>query len=165
MSNQVRAMYYPGMTLTIDQTPYGMTVTSPISLYQQPVRGKAILKVDLLTVVAQKWGTNMTLNRNSVWCLVSGMGVTEAQYRELLLSCYRRFAAFANYCDDCYYFGDYHLSLHARFLAPIQALINEYREQVSTKGRVLAEDEGYLYISCDPSHIPTDIEGVVAKYV
>lgn len=157
-------MYYPKRTLKIDQTRFGMPKTAPISLYQMPIPGKVILKIDLLDVLRQKWGDNMMQGREYAYKLVSGEGVNDNQYRYILTSCYKRFAAFANYCDECYYFGDYHKSLHARFLAPVKEMIQNRRDELCALGRFLAEDSGYIYLGFNPDKVPTDIQGVVAKY-
>lgn len=164
MSEEVRAMYYPGQTLKIEQTRFGMKRTLNVSLYQRPVAGKVIVKVDLLDCLREIWGNGMLMGRQYAYTLLSGDGVTDDTYREILTSCYERFAAFANYCDECYYFGDQTLPLHERFLKRATELVDKQREIASGYGRVLAESEGYLYLAFPSGQVPTDMKGVVATY-
>lgn len=165
MSEEVRAMYYPGESLVVGQTRFGMPKTLNVSLYQKPVPNKIIVKVDIVDCLREMWGNGMLIGRNYVYQLVSGDGVDDNQYRDILTSCYTRFAAFANYCDECYYFGNQTLPLHERFLQPAQERIQKEREIVSSYGRFLAEDHGYIYLAFPAgSDIPEDLRGVVAKY-
>ena len=157
-------MYYPGKTLIIEQTRFGMPKIPNISLYQQPVAGKTILKVDLLESLRTIWGDGLLLGRDYAYILVSGDGVTDDRYREILTSCYKRFAAFANYCDECYYFGDQTLSLHERFLQPVRELLDHERAVLSTYGRVLAESDGYMYLAFPKDEYPKDLKGVSGIY-
>ena len=165
MSEMVRAMYYPNTNLIIEQTRFGMPKTLNISLYQRPIEGKTIVKVDLLNSLSDKWGENMLRDRRRVYQLVSGDGVSDHDYRRILTSFYKRFAAFANYCDDCYYFGDVSKSLHARFLEPIHEYLNTEREIFHCYGgRFLAESEGYMYFAFNKGMQPTGMKGVCEVY-
>ena len=164
MSEEIRAMYYPGQTLKIERTRFGMLKTLNISLYQRPVPNKVILKVDLLDCLKSVWGNGMLLGRQYAYTLLSGDGVDDDTYRDILTSCYKRFAAFANYCDECYYFGDQTQPLHERFLKGVTELVDKEREIVSGYGRVLAESEGYLYLAFSQGQVPQNLKGVVATY-
>lgn len=106
----------------------------------------------------------MLLGRKYVYILLSGEGVNDDEYRDILTSCYKRFVAFANYCDECYYFGDQTQPLHERFLKGATELVDREREIVSGYGRVLAESEGYLYLAFPCGQVPTTLKGVVATY-
>lgn len=164
MSVQIRAMYYPGQTLTIEQTRFGMPKTLNISLYQKPIAEKTILRVDLLECLKTLWGEGLLLGREYAYILVSGDGVDDAHYREILTSCYKRFAAFANYCDECYFFGDQTLSLHERFLSPVKELIENERSILSSYGKVLGESEGYMYLAFPKDEYPKNLKGVANIY-
>lgn len=164
MSEEIRAMYYPGQTLKTEVTRFGMLKTLNISLYQKPVPNKTIVKVDLLNCLRSIWGDGMLMGRQYAYQLLSGDGVDDDTYRNILTSCYKRFVAFANYCDECYYFGDQTLPLHERFLKEATELVEHERQVLSGYGRVLAESEGYLYLAFPKGQVPTRLKGVVATY-
>ena len=165
MSEMVRATYYPNTMLTIESTRFGMPKTLNISLYQKPIAGKTIVKIDLLQCLADIWGDNVLFDRKRVYQLVSGDGISTKDYKRILTSFYKRFAAFANYCDDCYYFGDLSKPLHARFLEPLTQRISTEREIVhSYGGKFLAESEGYMYVAFPKRSQPTSMKGVCDIY-
>lgn len=140
-------------------TPFGAVEdpTIPLSL-----KGKKVLRIDTLTCLKELWGENILLSRKHLYKMVSG-NATDAEFQKLVASYYRRFAAFANYCDRVYLFEDQGTPLTTRIIKPCREKIEAHMERCVSKceiyqGKYLGSNKDYAYFEFATDNIP-NMEG------
>lgn len=105
----------------------------------------------------------MLAGRDLVWSLLSGE-VDNKSYKRILLSAYKRFAAFGNFVDHTYMFGDQTKTFHDRILNVMLNKVQEGRNYcANTGGKILGEDRGYMYLGFNTGAVP-ELKGVVGIY-
>lgn len=170
MSEQTRAIYYPNLTLTIDVTRFGSKkLLRPSNPYERSlpstVRGKKLLRIDLLEGLCDVWGENILMNRENIYLLVSG-DTDDDRYRRLISKYYITHAAFANFVDLRVAFGRSSKPLYLRITDDTRVVLNEYKAHLKeeldkrTTAKYLLEDHEYLYVSVYDNCDVSDIRGV-----
>lgn len=161
----VIATYYPSTTLIVTTTPMNMKETSPSTLYETPIPGRVIVKCDIFAYLSKYFGKSILKVRPHLYTIFSHARVSDKDYCAVLAHCYRRYAAFANLIDEQYYFGDETLSLQQRITDKLVSLVEEARLHFNKyNGKLLMENEGYLYYAFSEGCVPTDLlneEGVM----
>ena len=140
----------------IQITPFG-AVENPILLKNLP--DKDVYKVDALACLQELWGENILMARQHLYELVSGV-TSDEEFQELISSYYKRYAAFANYVDDKYLFGDENVPLIMRIIAPARVLIKENMEGIIRLckiygGKYLGVHKDYVYVQLSDENPPT----------
>lgn len=136
-----------GMTASgVRITPFGAE-ENPDLLETLPETG--VVRIDTLTCLEQLWGANILMSRQHLYELVSG-DVTDEEFRLLISSYYKRFAAFANYVDEKYLFEDESVPLLIRIIKPVREMIDAYSESLIARskqwgGKYLGKHCDYLY--------------------
>lgn len=166
MSNQITLPY---LRCTVRQTitPFGMKEIDLLNPYENGVKDKFIVKVDLLLTLRDLWGDNIMGHRTQLYKILSGTLEDSEAYGELLASFYKRFAAFANYCDGQYFFGDNTQPILMRIVNPALDVVQKYEQDLINRyqgggSKYLVTTHGYAYFSF--SYQP-DLEGLDAEVI
>ena len=143
--------YYPNLCVTQRETRFGAIETSHPTLYKNPIPGKKIYEVDMLECLKEIWGDNILLARSLTYKLVSG-SCSDDEYRALLSSYYRKYAAFTNYVNSALLFGDRSVPKITKLVVPARTLINSYTDkaliQIKDSGaKFLMRTHDYVYCS------------------
>lgn len=122
------------------------------TLYDTPIDGMSIAKIDLLECLRGVLGDNCMLYRDMYYKLVSGSCSTQAEHIEIFASAYRRFRQFTEYVNNIYYYGETNIPIIPRVLNPIRDIIDDYKSSVMTTmsavgGKFLMNTHDYLYYS------------------
>lgn len=141
-------------------TPFG-AVKDPLLLERLPQTN--VLRVDTLHALKDLWGMGIVSSREHLYRLVSGE-ISDSDFQELISSYYKRYAAFANYIDAAYLFGNRSESFVTRIILPVRKHLAAHVACVTKQchrhsGTLLGMHEDYLYFSF-PEHakLPT-LEG------
>lgn len=143
------APYYPRVELTQSVTRFGAIESSNPTLYKSPIQGKIIYEIDTLTALQEIWGANILQARENVYKIVSG-SCSDDEYRLLLRSYYRKYAAFTNYINGAFLFGDRATPEIERIVIPARRLIDAYADNVmaqlrETGAKFLMHTHDYIY--------------------
>ena len=153
-----KAAYYPDIILITTETRFGAKETNYPTLYDSPLPGKTIVKVDTLDILKDIWGTTILMSRDKVYRLVSG-NISDESYRKLLCSYYMKYSSFCNYVTDKYIFGDKNIPLIRRIIEPARDIISLHTEEVcntlkNSGGKFLMVTHDYVYYSYNHDNIP-----------
>lgn len=167
MSEQIKAIYYPNLTLQLSVTRFGSKkLLEPANPYVKPLTNKKILvRIDMLECLRDVWGTSILVGRDNIYKLVSG-DTDDETYRSLLCSYYRTHAAFANYIDYISMFGRQDVPFIKRFVDETRRLLREYSAlvdaTVSTYAgtKFLLETEEYRWYAVTPVCDLSALKGV-----
>ena len=147
----------PSMTIASGKriTPFGAT-ENPELLLNLP--DKIILRVDTLACLKELWGDNILMARQHLYELVAGT-VSDADFQGLITSYYKRYAAFANYVDEKYLFGEQSLPLVVRIIEPARTVIHEYEQRVRAisqqyGGQYLGNHQDFAYFAFKSTYLP-----------
>lgn len=120
---------------------------------------KVILRVDTLACLKEMWGENILMARQHLYELVAGT-VSDSDFQELITSYYKRYAAFANYVDEKYLFGEQQLPLVFRIIGPARDCIKQYEERLIAqcqmrRGRYIGSHQDFAYFAFNTAgHLP-----------
>lgn len=159
--SQVKMPYYPKIEASCVETTFGAVEISCPNLYDKPIEGMRILRVDLLECLREDFGDNCMLYRDLVYKLVSGSCKDQKEHIEIFASAYRRFHKFALYVNQIYYYGETNIPIIPRVLSPVRDSIDSYRKEVTEEltlegGKYLTHTNDYLYYGFKGSgDIPT----------
>lgn len=133
-------------------------------LYETPLVGKVIVRVDLLRCLDTVWGTDCQIYRKLLYKIVSG-SCTEEEHRQLFASYYRKYNKITNYVNNQYHYGETNVDIIVRTIGPIRELINEHWIKVSTElsnagGKFLCTTHDYIYFVFKPGVTIPDMNGV-----
>lgn len=136
-------------------TPFG-AIENPQVL--ELIKGKNVLRIDTLESLKILWGKNILLSRNHLYRMISG-NVSDEEFQKLLASYYKRYSAFANYCDKEFIFGDRNIPFVVRIIGPCRKRINEYSAHYkclcrSSKGLYLGSHQDYDFFDFGKEQIP-----------
>lgn len=143
------APYYPQIELTQVVTRFGAIETSNPNLYRTPIKGKRIYELDTLVVLKEIWGDNILQSRRNTYKIVSGK-CSDIEYRQLLQSYYRKYAAFTNYVNNAFLFGDRTVPEIRRLVLPARDLVDNYAsmlmEEIANRSmKFLMRTHDYIY--------------------
>ena len=167
MSEQVRAIYYPNITLTIDETRFGSKkLLSQNNPYVEPLTNKKkLVVIDMLECMRDIWGDSILLSRDNIYALVSG-DVDDDRYRTILCTYYKTYSAFACYVDRIMIFGQRQTPFIKKFVPEVREYLNAYKEEVDaivhtyTGSKFLLEDREYRYYAVSTSCDLSSVRGV-----
>lgn len=167
MSEHVKAIYYPNLTLQLTETRFGSKkLLAPSNPYVSALTNKKVLvRIDMLECLRDIWGYSILLSRDNIYRLISG-DTDDDTYRRMLCSYYKTHAAFANYVDMIHVFGRRDIPFIARFVEDTRRILNEYGIKVSSVvntyagSKFLLETEEYRYYAIAPICDLTSLKGV-----
>lgn len=138
-------------------TPFGARENP--GLQERTMAFPNILRVDLLVALRDIWGEDIVADRDTLYRLVSG-DCTDEELQELLCKYYEESAAFANYCDEQWCFGDNSETFLYRIIKPARDLIEKYRNIITGTLRANkcichGEDQDYMYLQCLSQYVPS----------
>ncbi len=148
--SQVKMPYYPKIEASCVETTFGAVEISCPDLYDKPIEGMRILRVDLLECLREDFGDNCMLYRDMLYKLVSGSCKTQSEHIEIFASAYRRFHQFALFVNQIYYYGETNIPIVPRVLNPVRDTINVHCDKVTEEltlagGKFLTHTHDYLY--------------------
>lgn len=147
---QVKMPYYPKVEAYSMETTFGAVEVSCPKLYETPLDGMTILRVDLLECLRDIVGDNCLMYRDLFYKLVAGSTETQAEHIELFESFYRRFEKFTAYVNNLYYYGESTIPLIPRVLNELRDVINANADASAqllnnSGGKYLVHTHDYLY--------------------
>lgn len=99
--SSVKMPYYPQMTVTQRKTRFGVSEIYPRDLYDTPIAGRYIVRVDLLYALLEQWGDKWLCARETTYELVSG-NRDDTACAKLLASYYRKYSAITEHVNSLY---------------------------------------------------------------
>lgn len=147
---QVKLPYYPHVIATYKETAFGAIEVNPADVYDTPIEGIRILKIDLLESIRSCVGTNCMLYRDLLYKLVAGSCDSMEEHLLLFESSYRRYSVFTGYVNELFYYGESSIPLVARVLNELRDKIDKQKDSVtelalSAGGKYLLHTHDYLY--------------------
>lgn len=160
-----RALYYPDVDLIQTISRFGAIETSPTTLYQNPIKNKHVFQIDTLNVLEKMFTRRILMSRELTYMLISG-SCTDERWREIMVSYYTRFDAFAQYVNDKVLFSSNNIATWFAIIDPLRTQIDTYAEAVMTYmadngAKFLMRTHDYLYYATPKTRewIP-DVGGV-----
>ncbi|MCM1219035.1 MAG: hypothetical protein NC548_31520 [Lachnospiraceae bacterium] len=165
MTSLVKMPYYPKIAASCMETTFGALEISCPLLYETPIDGLCIVRVDLLECLRDILGENCMMYRDMCYKLVSGSCTTQQEHIEIFSSAYRRFSRFTKYVNDVYYYGESDIPIIPRVLNPVREIIEKYRDTVmnilvQSGGKFLTNTHDYLYFAYKGTTAPPVMKGL-----
>lgn len=164
MTSLVKIPYYPKEMATVTETTFGAMEISCPQIYETAIKGKVIVRIDLLECLRPIWGDDCQIYRCLLYKLVSG-SCSEEEHKMLFASFYRRYKYITKYVNNLYNYGEKEIPIIRRALNPIRERITEYRESMleefnNAGGKYLVSTHDYVYFAFVPGVEIPDIKGV-----
>ena len=105
MTYQVKLPYHPQDIVYLSETRFGAKKISKPQIYETPMSGRFVIKVDTLKCLTPLIGDEVFNERDSLFDIVSGE-TEEGIYNELVSSFYNKYKGFMSYVNDRYFYGD-----------------------------------------------------------
>lgn len=156
--------YYPKEVVYLDETRFGVKILSNPMLYEKPIDGRTIVRVDTLKCLSDVVGQSLCSDRNRLFGLVSGL-LPADMLGEKILECYKDFPEFRIYVNDKYTFGNEDQAIVDRVIMPLVNMVNDQTVYISDMlnnkgGKFLANTHDYLYFSFRTKPEALDCKGV-----
>lgn len=164
MTSQVKLPYYPKITAQCNETTFGAIEISCPNVYETPITGLRIVRVDLLECLREDFGDNCFVYRDVLYKLISG-STSKNEHLELFQSYYRRYAGITAFVNEIYYYGESEIPIVPRVLQRVRDMINNYREEVMLQlqesgGKFLVHTHDYLYFAYKGNTVIPNVKGV-----
>lgn len=168
---ETQAIYYKNITLITEETNFGLRKIRGSKnpyVYKLKNSNKSV-RIDLLRAFEEVWGDSITLERNSLYKLVSGDFETDNEWRRLMLAYYRVYSKFRSFINETYYTLPESMTLASYYKDRVISVYNKHRQEVidtlrlnydGKKLKFLTEDMGYLYYK-----VPNDFNTSIVKGV
>lgn len=159
MLSEKKTVMYIQMQTEVHESPFGALECSSKNIYeehQDRIKNKVIVKIDCINGLRELLDEAMFMDRDNLYCLVSGSLKPGLEYGELLQSFYKKFVAFANYVDVAHMMMEDDQTLLQCIISPIRSRITAYKNLVIEElkergGRFVLETHDYIYIAFDES--------------
>lgn len=164
MTYQVKLPYYPQDIVYLSETRFGAKKISKPRIYETPLSGRFVVKVDTLKSLSPLIGDEVFCERDLLFDIVSGETET-GDYNKLVSSFYHKYKGFMSYVNDRYHYGDDTVPIIDRSVLPLRQEVNNYSSEMSAKlsnmgGKFLVNTHDYLYYMFRTKPDITDFEGV-----
>lgn len=164
MTSQVKLPYYPKIVAQCNETTFGAIEISCPKVYESPIDGLRVVRVDLLECLREELGDNCFIYRDMLYKLLSG-SCSKVEHLELFQSYYRRYTGIMQFVNELYYYGESEIPIVPRVLQRVRDMINSYREDMmvlmqSSGGKFLVQTHDYLYFAYKGNTMVPDIKGV-----
>lgn len=162
--SQVKLPYYPKVEATCCETTFGAVEITCPKIYEKPLEGLRIVRVDLLECLRECFGDNCFIYRDLLYKLVAG-SCSKAEHIELFASFYRRYENITAFVNDLYYFGETEIPIIPRTLQKVRDMIIEYRSTITplfenAGAKYLVETHDYIYYAFKGNNVVPDVKGV-----
>lgn len=164
---------YLRMEMTTNKSPFGVEECEDPLVYEKyadMLQDRVIIKVDALNSLKVMLDKGMFIDRDSLYCLVSGSVESNMDYSLLLESYYKKFVAFANYIDASIMFEDSERNLLQNIMIPIRNTIESYKVDMKSiiseaGGKLVLDTHDYLYFAFKADeYTPIDGVEIVGEY-
>lgn len=155
----IKTPYYPNKQLFMKVTPFGAIVVFPESdIYDKPIPGKVIMKIDAVKYLDEIWGDACVRNRSYAYRIISG-DCSDTLFRDTIVSMYKRFQGFASYVDTQWKFGDRTQTEMTRIIKPardhVDSSISGIKERIEQSGgKFLLCTHDYVYAAYSHDSLP-----------
>lgn len=144
----VKLPYYPKVQAYLTETRFGTKMIDHPTIYDSPLPGKFILKVDTLNSIEDLVGYECFMCRDLMLNILAGE--CKDDYNELVASFYTRFPKFRAYMNESYSFGDNDTPIIDRAILPLRRMVDEYSTAMMQTlhdmgGKYLLRTHDYLY--------------------
>lgn len=162
--SQVKLPYYPKIVATCFETTFGaIEITCP-EIYETPIEGLRVVRVDLLECLRESFGDNCFIYRDLLYKLVSG-SCNKDEHMELFASFYRRYENVTAFINDLYYFGNTEVPIIPRTLQKVREMIDSNRTEMlslfeNAGAKYLVETHDYIYYAFKGNNVVPDVKGV-----
>ena len=163
LTSLVKIPYYPHVEATMKETNFGaIEITCP-QIYETAIKGKVIVRIDLLECLRPIWGDDCQICRGLLYQLVSG-SCPDDVHKKLFASFYRKYKNITIYVNNHYNYGETTIPIVERTLHPIRNIINSYKDDIdemmsSSGGKYLTTTHDYIYYAFVPGSELPDIKG------
>lgn len=146
---EVKLPYYPKVNAMATETRFGAVEVTTPRIYEEPIAGKFIVRVDTLTVLKERIGEACFAYRELVYAIVAGTD-SPYDYRKLFASFYKKYPEFRGYVNDLYFYGDTSIPIIDRVVDKLRELITGYRDSVAScfdgaGGKYLLYTHDFIY--------------------
>ena len=146
--SQVKLPYCRAV-VNVHESPFGVPEVEYPNLYESPIPGKVIVRVDILDKLRDRLDESCFICRDLLYALFSG-AKSYYDYADILMSYYKKFPAFRKLVNDVYFYGDDTIPLVDRVLMPLRKELNTYQQEISEYlhkkgGKYLTTSRDYLY--------------------
>jgi len=147
--SSIKLPYHPELESQVHVTRFGVSeITTPL-VYETPVAGKILVRVDLMEALREVLGDSALHARSTTYSLVSGNCDDETLQRRMA-SYYRKYAKVMSYVNDVYDKGSIEQPLITQVLDDLRDRISKYTERVSSvmddsHGKYLVTTHLYSY--------------------
>lgn len=159
----VKLPYYPSITAHASQTRYGMIEVDRYTIYDKPISGRKLARVDTLYCLKDIFGVVVHMHRNYLYRILAGT-LPDTDIKRALCMFYRTIPAFRRLVNDMYYYGentDLFDSVLKHILtvyhSRVEQLLNTYQE---CHAKELMHTHGYVYYSLHKVTSLPETEGV-----
>jgi len=139
-----------------------MEISEP-TIYDKPVIGKVILRVDTLDCLRNILGDDCFICRELLYTILAGDHVIY-NVNDVFASYYRKFKPVREYVNNLYFYGDNTIPILERSILPLREKVNNYRKEVietvcGCGGKFLVQTHDYVYFAFIPTAKLPDIKG------
>ena len=147
----VKLPYYPTATVMGYQTRYGMVEVDDPTIYDKPIAGRKLAKVDTIVCLDKLFGAMAVIHRNYLYDAVAG-NMTDSDIRCMICKFYRTLPAFRKIVNDKYFYADAGDELYDSVLKYVLGTYTSGAEQLACRyktygAKELLRTHGYIYYS------------------
>ena len=159
----VKLPYYPKVQATMHVTRFGAVEISESRIYNTPIPGKVILRVDCLDCLRDKFGDDCFICRELFYTILSGEHPIY-NANEILASYYRKYKTFTDYVNDRYFYGDASIPLLERCALPLRERVDAYKNEMmqylsDMGGKFLIQTCDFLYYAFNSTARIPEVKG------
>ena len=164
MTSQVKLPYYPKIVAQCRETTFGAIEINCPEVYEKPIEGMRVVRVDLLECLREVLGDNCFIYRDMLYKLISG-SCSKEEHLDLFQSYYRRYEGVTAYVNELFYYGESEIPIVPRVLQDVREKINSHKVEVTNRltssgGKFLVNTHDYLYFAFKGNTIVPDVKGV-----
>lgn len=145
----VKLPYYPKVESVVTETRFGALEISTPTIYETPLCGIKIVRLDALECLRPVLGDDCLKARNTVYSIVSGSGDIQS-YRERLANCYKQYPKVTSFINSVYEYGYSDKPLDSQVSVRLMEIVNEYLREMmqlfdNAGGKYLVSTHLYIY--------------------
>lgn len=147
----------------MSETRFGAQEISTPNIYDKPVAGKVIVKVDCLNCLRDILGDDCFICRELLYTILAGQH-PDFDVNDVFASYYRKYKKVTEYVNEKYYYGDESLPILERSILPLREKVNTYRDEMfqllnNSGGKYLVQTHDYIYFAFIENAKLPDIKG------
>lgn len=161
---QVKLPYYPKTEAFQTETRFGVREISEPEIYETPLTGRYIVRVDLLECLKDVFDDECYINREFLYCIMSG---SEEKYvgKDVFSSFYRKYKKVRTYVNNKYHFGDESIPIYERCIIPLRSRVDSYHTEIyelfkSAGAKYLIDTHDFIYFSFVTKDAIPEMNGV-----